>query len=733
LSISESVRLDFEGDLNPEQLDAVTHGEGPQLVLAGAGSGKTRVITYRVAWLVQEMGVDPASIVAVTFTNKAAGEMLERVERLVKIYPLPTFVGTFHRFALRLLRRHASAVGLRNDFAIFDSSDQLSIVKKALKKESLSESAFTPRAVLASISSAKNRLLDPPAFEAAADNFYSRQVAKVYQRYQRDLHASSGVDFDDMLRLAVKLIETKPGLREQLQQQIRYLLVDEFQDTNHAQMRLVQEITGSTGNLTAVGDEDQGIYRWRGADLNNVLGFERTFQGATVRTLERNYRSTKNILKVSGDLIEHNQQRHGKRLWTEIQSGSPVELYRARDDQDEAKWVLNTLEGMRGEISLRDMSILVRTNAQTRAFEEELNRRGIPYVLVGGVRFYERAEIKDLVAYLRVIRNPQDNFSLSRILNRPARGIGKATQQALEEKASELGGSLWSALNHSELSSLPPRSAKSLGSFRDLIQSLHQESGESPLPVLLEHVVNKTGYMDLYPADDAEMQAKRENIREFLTAAQEFTEESDWKDEGGLLTAFLDHVALISDIDEWNKERGVSLMTLHSAKGLEFRTVVVAGLEDGLLPHFNTGNSQEEIEEERRLLYVGMTRAKERLFLSTCRRRRIAGRYQDQEESPFLLEVSSEDLEISESSELFYDSRTQGAYRFFGRQVPQDMAPIESGDHSVGRGRRVRHPTLGEGVVMELDGDGENAKITVFFERAGKRKLVAKFANLELL
>ena len=498
-------------------------------------------------------------------------------------------------------------------------------------------------------------------------------------------------------------------------------------------MKLVQEITGSAGNLTAVGDEDQGIYRWRGADLDNVLGFESTFQGATVRTLERNYRSTKNILKVSGDLIAHNQQRHGKRLWTEIQSGSSVELYRARDDQDEAKWVLNTLEGMRGEISLRDMSILVRTNAQTRAFEEELNRRGIPYVLVGGVRFYERAEIKDLVAYLRVLRNPQDNFSLLRILNRPARGIGKATQQALEEKASELGGSLWSALNHSELSSFPPRSAKSLGSFRDLIGSLHQESGESPLPVLLEHVVNKTGYMDLYPEDDSEMQAKRENIREFLTAAQEFTEESDWQDEGGLLTAFLDHVALISDIDEWNKERGVSLMTLHSAKGLEFRTVVVAGLEDGLLPHFNTGNSQEEIEEERRLLYVGMTRAKERLFLTTCRRRRIAGRYQDQEESPFLLEVSTEDLQISESSELFYDSRTQGAYRFFGRKVPQDVAPIDSGDHTVGRGRRVRHPTLGEGVVMDLDGDGENAKITVFFERAGKRKLVAKFANLELL
>ena len=406
---------------------------------------------------------------------------------------------------------------------------------------------------------------------------------------------------------------------------------------------------------------------------------------------------------------------------------------KARDDQDEDKWVLNTLEGMRGEVSLREMAILVRTNAQTRAFEEELNRRGIPYVLVGGVRFYERAEIKDLVAYLRVVRNPQDSFSLLRILNRPARGIGKATQQMLEESASDQGGSLWSALNHSELSSFPPRAAKSLGGFRELIKKLHEESAQSPLPVLLEHIVDKTGYLDLYPANDPEMQAKRENIKEFVTAAQEFTEESEWEDEGGLLTAFLDHVALVADIDEWHKERGVSLMTLHSAKGLEFRAVVVAGLEDGLLPHFNTGNSQEEIEEERRLLYVGMTRAKQRLFLTTCRRRRIAGRYQSQEESPFLLEVSARDLETSESPELFYDGRTDGAYRFFGRQTPREVADVDLGDSSIGRGRRVRHPTLGEGVVMELDGDGENAKITVFFERAGKRKLVAKFANLELL
>ncbi len=482
--MSAFVRLDLEGELNPEQLAAVTHGDGPQLVLAGAGSGKTRVITYRIAWLIHERGVEPASIVAVTFTNKAAGEMQERVERLVQLHPLPTFVGTFHRFALRLLRRHGSLVGLKSDFAIFDSNDQISLVKKALKAENLSETAFAPRVVLGTISSAKNRLMDPQTYAAAADNFFERQVAKAYGRYQNMLRDSSGVDFDDMLRLAVRLITDEPELRNRLRQRIDYLLVDEFQDTNHAQMRLVHELVGDDGNLTAVGDEDQGIYRWRGADLDNVLNFEAGFPKATVRALERNYRSTQNILTLSGDLVEHNEKRRGKRLWTDSGQGEPVELYKARDEQDEAKWTLNTLEDLQGTCPLSDMAVLVRTNAQTRAFEEELNRRQIPYQLVGGVRFYERAEIKDLVAYLRVLRNPQDNFSLLRILNQPPRGIGKATQNLLDQNAAEMGRSLWDALCHSELSSFPPRSAKALEKFRQLIQELQKEAEEAPLPIL---------------------------------------------------------------------------------------------------------------------------------------------------------------------------------------------------------------------------------------------------------
>ncbi len=628
MSVESGEKPDLE--LNEEQRAAVVHGEGAQLVLAGAGSGKTRVITRRVAWLVQEVGIDPSAIVAVTFTNKAAGEMRERVERLLGMRPLPAFVGTFHRFSLVLLRRWGERVGIRRGFAIFDSDDQVALVKKALAQEHMSESSFRPRAVLGTISAAKNRLLGPAEYEREASNFFERKVAQVYRSYQQALVKSSAVDFDDMLRLSVKLLDTHPDLLQRMRDRVHYLLVDEFQDTNHAQMRLVHQVIGGSGNLTAVGDEDQGIYRWRGADLDNVLEFERYFPGATVRKLERNYRSTQNILSASGALVAHNERRRPKKLWTDIGDGDPIELYRARDDQDEARWVVSSLDALRDDYPLSEMSILVRTNSQTRAFEEALLRREIPYVLVGGTRFYERAEIKDLIAYLRAVRNPRDNYSFLRILNRPARGIGKGTQQLLETAAAEYGGSLWEALRAIDYSSFPARSAKALKRFRDLMQSLQSASEELPLPALLDRLLEESGYAKQYEGEDPDSQARLENIREFLTAAQEYTEEANAEGEEDDTTAFLDHVALVADIDTWESSRGVSLMTLHAAKGLEFAVVVVGGLEDGVLPHFNAGGAQDDMEEERRLLYVGMTRAKERLMLTTCRRRRVAGRYQDQ-------------------------------------------------------------------------------------------------------
>ncbi|HEV2855991.1 MAG TPA: UvrD-helicase domain-containing protein [Thermoanaerobaculia bacterium] len=769
--MKKAVSLELERQLNPEQVAAVTHGEGPQLVLAGAGSGKTRVITYRIFWLIEEMGVDPGTLAAMTFTNKAAGEMRERVEDLLGIHPLPTSVGTFHRYGLILLRRYGERVGLRRDFHILDTSDQLGLIKEALGAEGLSETAFSPRSVLGQISSAKNRLLDAAGYEARAQNFFEKKVAALYRRYQGLLGQASGVDFDDLISLSVKLLSTDEELRNRIRSRTRFLLVDEYQDTNHAQLRLVQELSGPDGNLTAVGDEDQGIYRWRGADLNNILEFEKTFPNAVVRKLERNYRSTQTILDVSGALIAHNVNRRGKRLWTDTGAGPKVELYKASDEGDEATWIVRTLQRLRGSYKLGDMAILVRTNAQTRAIEDELLSREIPYSLVGGVRFYDRAEIKDLVAYLRVLRNPRDNFSLMRIVNQPPRGIGKSTLELLRDRAVQLGQPLWDVLYLDDLGTLPARSATALRKFRDLIVGLQHAAAELPLPALLDRLLEATAYTDLYKQDDPEDLARLENIQEFLSAAQEFTESNSYNaaNDQDLLTAFLDHVALVTDLDTLEAEKGVSLMTLHSAKGLEFRAVVVAGLEDGLLPHFNSQGAREDIEEERRLLYVGMTRARERLFLTNCRRRRIAGRYQDQAESPFLAELPDQLLDVSASPDLFlaerYDQRAQSVYSFFGggqgrpaaaapsmparpsapvpppavygRPAPaaRPAAPEPSAAprRTIKRGSRVRHPTMGNGVVLEMEGDGDEARLTVFFEKSGKRKLVAKFANLELL
>src|SRR5262245_24551195 len=567
-----------------------------------------------------------------------------------------------------------------------------------------------------------------------------------------------------MIALSVRLLTREEEVRERVRSRTRHLLVDEYQDTNHAQLRLVNELIGDSGNLTAVGDEDQSIYRWRGADIENILQFEKTFSGAAIRKLERNYRSTQTILDVSGALVAHNVHRRGKRLWTDAGAGAKVELYKASDEGDEARWVLGVLQGLRDRMRWSDLAVLVRTNAQTRAIEDELLKREVPYTLVGGTRFYDRAEIKDLVAYLKVIRNPHDGLSLARIFNQPPRGLGKSTQGLLEQRAAELGQPLWNVIALDELGSLPARSASAVAKFRDLIKSLQKAAAELPLPALLDRLLEATGYLDLYKRGDEEDRARLENIQEFLSAAQEFTEANSYNaaSDQDLLTAFLDHVGLVSDLDAWQGQRGVSLMTLHSAKGLEFRAVIVAGLEDGLLPHFNSQGGREDLEEERRLLYVGMTRARERLYLTSCRRRRIAGRYQDQMESPFLGELPEELLLVTRSPELFgterfspqFSTQQASVYSFFGqapsgrppepparpqlaRSAPPSYARAQSPAPSppsglrertvvpdpdayprrpVRRGSRVRHPTLGQGVVLELEGEGEEAKITVFFE-----------------
>lgn len=774
--------IDFSNTLNPEQLAAATHdGPHPQLVLAGAGSGKTRVITYRVAWLVQERGVDPSQIAAVTFTNKAAAEMRSRIEELVGIYPLRAFVGTFHRFALRLLRMYGGKVKLPKDFAILDTSDQLTLVKRAMKASGIPEDSFRPQAVLGAISGAKNQLLSPAKYDREADDFFSKRVAKVYQHYQAALRDAGAVDFDDMIRLSVQLLRSQEGIRRRMHNKYRFLLVDEFQDTNHAQMSLIEELCGPHTQLTAVGDEDQGIYRWRGAELGNILGFETSFDGATVRKLEQNYRSTQRILDASGAVVANNEHRRGKSLWTESGDGEKLLLFRARDEQDEARWVANTLKGLEFDLGFGNMAVLVRTNAQTRALEDAFLRRAIPYTLVAGVRFYERAEIKDLVAYLRLMRNPDDQLSFERVLNRPTRGIGKTSQNKLRQLAQNLGVSMWQALlDDARISeAFPARSANALRRFRELIERLRQLAEDLPLPALLRQILDSTEYLEQYDTQrNEDDQGRVENIQELLSSAQEFTEKNAFQSEiDDTLAGFLDHVALTSDTDGLGAG-GISVMTLHAAKGLEYAAIVLTGLEEGLLPHFNSQSNPEDLEEERRLLYVGMTRAKKRLFLSTCKRRRVAGTYQDQTESRFLAEIPADLMMMEQSPELFgggssygrggygrgggytrgggYGSSkssgqaTKDVLSFFGKDSAADgISDDEAGPAPknlqlpfmpetpkggpLKKGARVRHAKLGLGKVLQIEGKGDSAKLIVYFESVGRRKLIAKYANLDVI
>ena len=796
--------LDFRSRLNPEQLAAVTHDGGPQLVIAGAGSGKTRVITYRIAWLIAEKEVEPWRIAAVTFTNKAADEMRERVLDLVGADANPVgapprqprtgprarqrargrnvFVGTFHRFCVRLLRRYGDRVRLQSDFAIVDAPDQLRLIKAALKTEDLDEQTFQPRAVQGRISAAKNRLLTPAAFEREAEDFFDRHVAAVYRRYQTELRRAGGVDFDDLIALAVRLLRDEAEIGARVRGRFRHLLVDEFQDTNTAQLELIKNLVldpdGSVSGLTAVGDEDQSIYGWRGAEIDNLLRFERHFPGSCVRKLERNYRSTQNILDASGAVIARNEERRGKTLWTDTGAGDPLQLFFAADHEDEARWVVRQVGELRRDgFEFGDMAVLVRTNAQTRAIEDQMLRNEVPYCLLAGVRFYERAEVKDLAAYLRVINNPRDNLSLRRILNQPRRGIGRRTEEFLLARAAKIGHSLWDAIRLDSLQELPARSRRAVDAFRRLIEALRKEAERQPLAELVRGTIVAAGFEALYSRGDEEGRERLDNLGELVSSAQDFqtlygcgelparvptaavptlgdllgpgADEADLAPPTSPLTNFLDYVSLVSDTDGLNAEIGVAVMTLHSAKGLEYPAVFVTGLEDGLLPHFHAGGGARDIEEERRLFYVGMTRAERRLFLSGCRRRMVAGVFQDRQPSPFLIDVPEELVETAQSPDIYAGPRTAGVRSFFGADrsvgVPYRPAPpsgtkrrpaggpFKQAADGLRPGAHVRHATLGKGVVLHLDGQGENAKLTVFFDKAGKRKLVRRYAPLEVL
>jgi DNA helicase-2/ATP-dependent DNA helicase PcrA len=705
--------------LNPEQKTAVLHERGPMLVLAGAGSGKTRVITHRLARLV-ETGADPRTIVAVTFTNKAADEMRERARRLLAGRPLVSFVGTFHSWALRFLRRHAAAAGLPPRFSIADSADQLALVKEAMGELGISDQVLTPGSVRARISAAKNALVTASAFASSATDWAGERIGRVYLLYEKKLASAGALDFDDLIFRAVRLMRDRPEVFASERARVRHLLIDEYQDTNTSQDALVKLLGQGADSLAAVGDEDQAIYRWRGAEVEHILRFDEDFPGARIVPLERNYRSTSGILEAASGLVANNRRRRPKRLFADRGAGARVRLWRFDEDRTEAEEVVRALAAReeRG-----DVAVLYRTNAQSRSFEEELVRRRIPYVVVGGMKFYERAEVKDALAYLRLAARPEDDLAFRRVVNVPARGIGQATLDRISNSARETGRSWW------EVTADPPaelteRAKTSLGRFRHLLADL-KESAERDLPsVVLEHLLEVTGLAALYESSELpEDVGRRENLAELVSSAREFERRSP---EGATLADYLDSVSLATDADAAAGGRGVTLSTLHAAKGLEFPSVFVVGLEEGYLPHGQSGEDEDELEEERRLLYVGMTRAKDELTLTLARRRLVYGKVMPRMESRFVAEIPPTAV----------DERTFGTYRptiFAPRSVAaedesQEVELPDTGE--LKRGRRVRHPRYGFGVILSQEGSGDETRLTVYFDRAGKKKFVARYADL---
>ena len=716
--------------LNPEQREAVTHEGGPALVLAGAGWGKTRVIAHRIAYLLLEKHVSAHNILAVTFTNKAAGEMRERVCRLMKKDALPfLWMGTFHGICARLLRADIEALGgsLTRDFTILDADDAQSMVRHFLKDRGLSDKNFQPRAVAGAISKAKCDGIDAEHFAAKAQGHFALSIAPVFRDYERRLAASNTVDFDDLLLLALRVLDEKAEVREKYQRQFQHILVDEYQDTNRIQYRLLKTLSGKWGNVFAVGDEDQSIYKWRGADIQNILDFARDFKGAKVIKLERNYRSSQPILDAANALVSRNSQRLGKNLWTDRQGGMKAKLFAAPTEREEAAWAMDTFQTMHARFSWRQMAILYRTNAQSRSFEEAALNRRIPYQVVGGLKFYERKEVKDVLAYLHAAINPLNRVALLRILNVPARGIGKTTQDQLEALAKERGTSLVQALHIAvEEDLLATRTKVALKGFLDLIQEIQTRMRTMAPAALAEWVLSATGYVEYLTGQSeggVDPQARIENIQELISAMREF----EVREEGGDLRLFLERQTLSSDQDDLKDgiaHDSVKLMTIHAAKGLEFPVVCLAGLEHELFPHTLSSRSEDGVEEERRLCYVGMTRAMDHLFLTWAHQRYVFGVPQERLPSPFLKEIPP--LMVEEVGGV---TRAPMGLQEAAAFIAQAQKHAAQPAYRVGG--RVHHSKFGFGIVLGTEGAGDDMKVTVSFNRFGKKKLVAKLAKLE--
>jgi ATP-dependent DNA helicase UvrD/PcrA len=710
----------YLADLNPAQREAVLHTEGPVLVVAGAGSGKTRVLTRRIAHLLGAVGVKPPEILAITFTNKAAAEMRERVGDLVGPPARAAWVMTFHSACGRILRREAQRLGYRSNFTIYDQTDQIRLVKRCLEELERDPKRFTPRGIHSQISNAKNTLVGPDEYGERVASFYDQTVAEVYDLYQKRLFASNAVDFDDMLFLTVDVLERFPEARAKWQEAFRYVLVDEYQDTNHAQYRLLQLLAEKHRNVFAVGDPDQSIYAFRGADIRNVLEFEHDFAGAATIALEQNYRSTQNILDAANGVIRHNRERKEKNLWSELGDGEPVRVVEVEDEHAEARYVAAEIallveEGFNGS----EVAVFYRTNAQSRVLEDVLVRQGIAYQVIGGPRFYERAEVKDLVAYLQVLDNPYDAVSLLRIANRPRRGIGDSTLARLQTWADQREISLWEASAEAEMAGVGAAPQKALKTFRGTIESLMSAAQELEVPELIEEVLARSGYMESLEAERTiEAQGRMENLQELVSVAREWREQA----EDTTLSSFLQEISLYSDQDAIRGDGSlVTLMTIHNAKGLEFRAVYLIGMEEGIFPH-SRSIEEQGIEEERRLCYVGMTRAQERLTLLHASSRMFRGMRDHNLPSRFLDEVPERHVER--------ERLRPASWSGYGAPHQSQIAPREDVP-DLSTGDSVRHSTLGEGVVVRIEAGG---LVTVRFADDGsERKLMLDYAPLEKL
>lgn len=736
--------------LNPEQQKAVKTVDGPLLLMAGAGSGKTRVLTHRIAYLMVEKGVNPYNILAITFTNKAAREMRERIQKMMGGAADDIWISTFHSMCVRILRRDIDRLGYNRNFTILDSTDQQSVIKSILKDKNMDPKKYDPRAILGTISSAKNELITPEEYAKTAGDYFSQKVSDVYTEYQRRLRKNNALDFDDLIMTTITLFIRVPEVLEYYQRKFQYIHVDEYQDTNRAQYMLVKLLAQRFQNLCVVGDSDQSIYRWRGADITNILSFEKDYPRASVILLEQNYRSTKKILLAANMVIQNNMNRKPKNLWTENPEGNKIMYYRADSEQGEAQFVIGKIqEQIRNGRNLSDIAILYRTNAQSRVIEESFLKSNIDYSIVGGIKFYDRKEIKDILAYLRLISNPDDDISLQRIINVPKRAIGSTSIDKIANFATMHDLSMFQALETIEMIGLSPKAEKAAAEFRNLVSNYTHQQEYLSVTELVEEVLDKTGYRDMLKAEKSlESQSRLENIDEFLTVTKSFEESSEDKS----LVAFLTDLALVADIDRLDddgekKTDFVTLMTLHSAKGLEFPVVFLIGMEEGVFPHSRSLMEEDEMEEERRLAYVGITRAEEELFITNAQMRTLFGRTNMNPESRFIKEIPA-DLVEDAVPKVRRPAPTSG-----GRPAPTSggrpgtsarpsmptrgavSRPVAAASGGEGIdwkvGDKAQHGKWGTGTVVSVKGSGEGTELDIAFPSpTGIKRLLAKFAPI---